>query len=203
MADLSIELAGELGGLVLPPPARADAYARQLKHLLPSGLLWKLEPGSWLSKLLLAIADELARIDERSDELLGEWDPGTTVELLPDWERVLGLPLGNLPLPEATADRQAAVVAAYVARGGQTAVYFVDLAARLGFVATVVEPAADTWRMEVDLAAGTNPAPAVTYDLRAGTGRSGDYLHEVTVVELETIIRRAAPAHTLVRFAYT
>src|SRR6266540_6757682 len=100
----------------------AEAYARQLKQLLPRGLLWKLEPTSWLSRLLLAIADELARIDARGEDLQNEWDPRTALETLPDWERILGI---TPPAGATTIERQAAAAAAIAARGGSTASYFI------------------------------------------------------------------------------
>ncbi len=114
-----------------------EAYARQLKQLLPRGLLWKLEPDSWLSKLLLAIADELARSDARGEDLVDEWDPRSALETLTDWERVLGI---TPALGATTIQRQTAITAAVVARGGSTPAYFISLAASLGFVATIDGP---------------------------------------------------------------
>jgi hypothetical protein len=118
----------------------AEAYARQLKQLLPRGLLWRLDPGSWLSKLLLAISDELARIDGRAEVLVNEWDPRTAVETLPEWERIFGLPSTG-----TTAQRQAAIAGAAAARGGQSRQYFIGLLAQMGYVATLAETAAHTF----------------------------------------------------------
>ena len=182
----------------------ADAYARQLAQLLPRGALWKLEPDSWLSKLLLAIAGELARIDDRSDDLVDEWDPRTALETLPEWERVVGI-----TDPSAvTSERQAAIAAKLVARGGQTAAYFVEFAALLGFVATVDTHATDPalgpyeWRMNVDLAASTAGGLATTI-ARAGTARAGDRVESRSVAVLEDLINRWKPAHTVALFAYS
>lgn len=68
----------------------AEAYARMMAALLPPGRLWRLVDGV-LSKLLLACADELARLDARVDDLLDEADPRTASELIPEYERELGL----------------------------------------------------------------------------------------------------------------
>ena len=175
-----------------------DAYARQLAQLLPRGALWKLEPDSWLSKLLLAIAGELARIDDRSDDLVDEWDPRTALETLPEWERVVGI-----TDPSAvTSERQAAVAAKLVARGGQTAAYFEELAAFLGFVATVEVTAPHTWRMNVDLAASVS-ATVTSSTFRAGASRAGDRVASRSVAVLEDLINRWKPAHTEALFAYT
>jgi uncharacterized protein YmfQ (DUF2313 family) len=199
MARLSEELAAILGaGDALLP--RAEWYARQLKQLLPRGALWWFDPGSWLSTLLIAIGDELARVDGRGEALVEEWDPRTALETLPDWERVLGLPEGAAALSSVTAERQAAAARKLAARGGQTAAYFVELAARLGFVVTVVETVAHTWRMDVDLSGST--ATVVFSEFRAGTARAGDRVANRSVAELEYVINRAKPAHTAVLFAY-
>jgi uncharacterized protein YmfQ (DUF2313 family) len=175
----------------------SEAYARQLKQLLPGGALWKLEPGSWLSRLLLAIADELARIDGRSEVLLDEWDPRTAVETLADWERVLGLPDGCVELADSVSGRRADVARKLVARGGQTAAYYIDIAAGLGFVATVVETGPHTWRLDVD-PGGYELAAS---NFRVGS-RAGDRLSGRSNTVLECVINRAKPAHTLVTFNY-
>lgn len=175
------------------------AYARQLKQLLPPGRLWNLEPDSRLSKLLLGIADELARIDGRGEDLLDEWNPAAASETLDDWERVLGI---TPPAGATDAERRVAVAAKYVARGGQTAAYFVSLAERLGFVATisVVEPY--IWRMTVDIGASSSSATVLEQHCEAGISGAGDFLDSWTVAELEGPINEAKPAHTLALFAY-
>ena len=162
-------------------PSSAAAYARQMKQLLPRGLLWRLDPDSWLSRLLLAIADEFTRVDGRADDLVDEWDPRTADETLIDWERVLGLPDGCVPLAVDTPARQFAVSSKLAARGGQTAAYYVSLAASLGFVATVAEIGPHAWRMDVDLSQSTS----------------------TDITGLECVIRRAAPAHTVPSFNYS
>lgn len=176
----------------------ADAYARQLKQLLPRGLLWHLEPESWLSKLLLAIADELARVDGRGEDLLDEWDPRTATETLDDWERVLGIPDGCVALADSVGERRRAVTRKVIAQGGQSAAYYVALAAALGFEATVVETGPYAWRLDVALG-GYGLTASV---FRAGS-RAGARLSSRNVAVLECVINRAKPAHTSVLFAYT
>lgn len=202
MSTLPEQLPAAIGG---DPaiPADAASYARQLKQLLPPGLLWRLDVDSWLSDLLFAIGQELARVDARAVDLLDEWDPRTAFELLADWERVLGLPEPGTALAVDTRERQIAVARKLVARGGQTAAYFVELAARAGFVATVTETVAHTWRMDVDLAASSASYALVISEARVGTARAGDRIANRSVGELEAIINRAKPAHTVVLFAYS
>lgn len=67
----------------------AESYARMMQKLLPKGRLRLF--GGALSKVLLACADELARVDARANDLLDEADPSTADELLPEHERELGV----------------------------------------------------------------------------------------------------------------
>ncbi len=119
---------------------RRLAWARALKELLPpSSVLWTLAQGSYTSLALEALATELARIEGRGLDLLEELDPRTTTELLPEWERLLGLPDGCVvELLETTAERRLVVTEKYTARGGQSANYFIAKAAALGIVGATV-----------------------------------------------------------------
>lgn len=179
----------------------ADAYARQLKQLLPRGLVWKLDPASWLSKLLLGISDELARIDARSDDLLNEWDPRTAFETLPEWERMMRIPDGCLGVSTVTSERQAAVTAKWIARGGAAPTYFIGVAARLGIVATIDELAPYTWRLNVNLAQSTS-LTIVSYIFRTGTARTPDPLTNISSAAFECVMNRLKPAHTVLLFKY-
>ncbi len=75
------------------------------KQLLPPGKLWKLID-SVLEKIFLGAADELVRVDGRSSDLVDEWDPRITSELLPEFEQqfVVVVPAG------ATEDERRAVI---------------------------------------------------------------------------------------------
>jgi uncharacterized protein YmfQ (DUF2313 family) len=183
----------------------ADVYARLLKQLLPSGRLWNLEPDSNLSRLFLGIAQEFARIDVRADDLMGELDPRTAVELLPNWEVVLGLPEDGQTLGSTIAERQAAVARKFLAQGGSTPAYFIQLAALAGYVATITETGMPlhTWRMNVDLSRSPSGTQAVSAAFRTGASRTGERLRSWSVAELEAIINKAKPAHTVVLFAYS
>lgn len=179
-----------------------DAYARQLKQLLPPGRLLRVDPEGTLSKLLQGVADELARIDARAIVLVDEWDPSRASELIADWERVLGLPADGTSLPAALADRRVNAARAYVARGGQSYAYFYELASLAGFVVVIDDVAPHTWRMTVDLAQARVAFTVVDQVFRTGTARMGDRLASVTVPELEAPVRRSAPAHTIPWFLY-
>jgi hypothetical protein len=88
----------------------AEAFARMFKALLPPGKLWRHDSDSVLSKVLLASADELERVDQRARDLIEESDPRTATELLPDYERELGL------VAEGTVEQRRARVVALLLR---------------------------------------------------------------------------------------
>lgn len=69
----------------------ADAYAAALEQMLPPGDALP-RGDSFLRDLLDALAQEFARVESAALNLFDELDPRTTLQLLPDWERVLGLP---------------------------------------------------------------------------------------------------------------
>lgn len=190
----------------------AQEYARQLKALLPQGVAWDMGDGSWLSRFMLAVAGEMARVDGRAGDLLREMDPAATVEMLSDWERVLGLPDACVPAEQTLQARRAAVVAKYTALGGQSRAYFIGLAAALGYEVTITEfrpfraghssagdaltngDWAHTWQVN---------GPTVTVrEFRAGQSAAGEPLRDWGNEELECAIAQRKPAHTLLQFAY-
>jgi len=64
---------------------RADDYLHQLQALLPSGPAWPRDRDAVLTQLLAAFAEEFARIDARTAQLIEEADPRATYDLLADW----------------------------------------------------------------------------------------------------------------------
>lgn len=183
----------------------APAHARVLKKLLPPGKLWNLLPESVLSRLFLAFGDELARVDIRGAALIEEMDPRTATETLGDWEAMLGLPDEDvLTVPVTDTERRLAVVQKFIRRGGQTPAYFLRLTEACGYTgantitegyaatvfrygtSTMGEPLRDHhWAHVWELNVAAPPGTALTH------------------AELEAIIRRAAPAHTVVIFNYS
>lgn len=89
----------------------ADAYARIQKALLPPGRVWRLDLGSFITKVFLASGDELARVSGRSADLVEEKDPRTTTELITDHESELALTASG-----TLQDRRDTVVALLIRR---------------------------------------------------------------------------------------
>lgn len=200
-------------------PHSVEAYKAQLASLLPRGRAWPREDDSILMRLVHAEAEELARIDGRVSDLLEEVDPRSTLELLEDWERVAGLPDTCIPAPDSIAERRAAVQSRITALGGQTLDYFVGLAATIGFAITIDEfrpfrigtrvgqllygePWAHVWRVNVQPPAADAGFGLTIRYFRVGQSAVGERLVGFGSLDLECIIRRAAPAHSTVIFAY-
>jgi len=84
----------------------AEHYLELLQALLPTGLIWTREPDADLTNLLMALADEFARVDHRGDDLVEESAPRTAVEILDEWEAILDLPDTCTQPPESIQERQ-------------------------------------------------------------------------------------------------
>lgn len=111
-------------------------YAQEFQAHLPSGAAWPRTAESVDAQWAQALTQEFERVGDRAEQLLLEMDPRTTVELLPDWERVTGLPEpGPEGLPTTLDGRRAAVVARLLARGGDgpSVPFLTDVIAALGY----------------------------------------------------------------------
>lgn len=178
------------------------AYGRALKKLLPPGPLWRLTPDSVLSKLFHGLGDELARVEQRGKDLVEETDPRTASETLAEWERMLGLPDEDiLTIPATDAERRTAIIQKLLRTGGQSAAYYEGIALAAGWIIYVVDGYGSTVA-------------------RVGRFRCGDRLYSVRWAfvyrvdvdyslagalssdELERVLTRISPAHTIVFFNY-
>lgn len=84
----------------------AEAYAAMQRRLFPPGRAWRIPAGGFIEKVLLAAGDELARVSDRTVDLVRESDSAQTVELASHFEEEL-----ELPSTGTDADRQARIVA--------------------------------------------------------------------------------------------
>jgi uncharacterized protein YmfQ (DUF2313 family) len=187
-----------------------DDYIAQLAALLPPGPALSREADGVLMRLLGMQAGELARVEARAGALLVEADPRATEEMLPDWERVAGLPDPCLGASPTIAQRRARLVQQLTATRGQSRAFFIGVAASLGLAATVTEfrelicemdceqPVHDTpwvhaWRLNL-------PTSAVTEQTCEDSTETPLAVWGDTTIEC--VIRALAPAHTTVLFAY-
>lgn len=193
----------------------AQDYRAQLQQLLPPGPAWDPELYPMPAIVADAIAAELARVDARAADLLSEMFPGTLRELLSDWERVMGLPdecQGNTASPSG---RLREVLRRFSDVGRQDPLYFQEMAQRLGYPeARVIE-----WRTPRFGLARFGSSQFGSWDcqfvwvvqlgaLRAkepifGNAQFGDRFGANETDIVECVIRRYAPAHTVVFFDYS
>jgi len=190
----------------------ADNYLSQLQALLPPGAAWTREQNAVLTMLLAGLAEELARIDQRADDLLNQIDPRTADELLPDWETVLGLPDACIGELDSVQARMNAAYGTLTATGGASRAYFIAVAEALGFTVTISEYRPFT----VGVAAVGDPlygtdwlyawrvnAPETTiFEFAMGISAVGDPLRSWGNELLECAMTKLKPAHTHVLFGY-
>jgi uncharacterized protein YmfQ (DUF2313 family) len=190
----------------------AEQYRDQLLALSPPGSALPTDLDSVYAGLLLAMADELARVDGRAEDVLDELDPRTALEMLVDWERVCGLPGACSTGAETIRQRREAVHLVITAQGGQSPAYYEEVAAALGVAIAVEE--FHPFRAGASVAGDplTNDSWTHVWRVRgpeetikplvAGGGAAGDALASWGNDLLECHIKRLASAHTLVTFAY-
>lgn len=178
--------------------ANAEQYGLAALRLLPPSRLWPTHPDSTLRRLLRAFGAGFARVESRGSELLAEVFPPSTLELLEDWERALGLPDECTPLGETLQVRRARAVAKLTLQASPTAQRFQALAEQLGYEGVTVQDGPGPLEFTVAV-----PDARVTY-FRAGESRCGDPLARFDgPSDLECILNKEKPAHTRLIFSYT
>lgn len=180
----------------------ASVYARQLKHLLPPGTAFDLEPDSDVTKTLQATAVELWRVDRRGVQLIEESDPRTAFETITDWERMLSLPDELvIAIPATIEERRIAVTQKYVSRGGQNYTFFETLCAACGYTLTSIDRFANLvlragFRVS-DRVYGATYAYAMRLNLVTPTGDA------LSQADFERVIRHATHSHITAFFTYS
>lgn len=190
--------------------ATPEQYRQLLQQLLPPGAAWSRELDAVLTKLLTGFADGLSGTHNRAVDLIEESDPRLALEMLTDFERVVGPDTcidGGLT---TLAERRAYVHAKWISRGGQSRAFYIELAAALGYEITITEyrpftcesdcedPCCDEpWRF-----AWTVTAPETTIREFPCDGGCDEPLRTWGNELLECAIDRAKPTHTKCHFSY-
>lgn len=189
------------------------AYQQQLIKLTPPGQAFPTETDSLWVKLLGVFADTMARVDANAVLLINEAFPDTTTQLLPNWERVVGLPDDCSVLGDSYEIRRANLISKLRATGGQSPSYFIDVAAALGYTITITEfkpfrvgidtvgeglRGADWW-----FAFQVNSALNTIIWFRVSLSASGEALAVWGNTRLECVINKLKPAHTVALFSYS
>lgn len=208
-----------------------EDYAGAYSASMPTGPAWPRDPASVLMRLILGLAGPWADIDALiSDFIETESDPRSTLQMLPDWERALGLPDPCIAEAQTLTDRRKAIVTKLTAEGGQSKAFFIQVAASLGYAIRIREYS--PFMAGISRAGDTRSvAPADPTDIyprwsvgppemrfywtvfvlgaklrwfRAGSGRAGvdPMLLIGLATDLECVLRRWKPAHTEVIFNY-
>jgi uncharacterized protein YmfQ (DUF2313 family) len=164
-----------------------DRFRRRFLSKLPEGSAFRRDAESVFYKLFGALSQECVRIDDELAAVLAQAPPWESLDMLPDWERVLAIPAsGSIP------DRQAAVGAKIADQGGCSRDYFVALAATLGYDITITEYL--PWR--VGIATCVDPLIGIrwqsTWTVTYASGPR-DALLKATLIA-------ARPAHTCIHF---
>lgn len=177
-------------------PATVEQYRDLLRQLLPPGRLWRRPVGDAFVQLLTGLAGELVRVHDRLVDLLAEVHPGTADEMIGDWEEALGLPEPDAGTPGTLAERQDVAHAHLLAQGGQTAAYFIELAAAAGHAITIDARYAQPFRVQQNRVGDRLYAAWWVFVWRVNVAGPGP------LEQLEALLWRYAPAHTFIEFNY-
>jgi len=206
----------------------ANDYAQVIADLLPVGAAWPRDDDAELMQLVAGFAEIFGYIDLRIADFFGrESDPRATREMLDSWEITFGLPDPCTAEPLTIEDRVKALIVKMTSIGGQSRAFFIEAAAKLGYVITIdewspfmcgISQCGDTrltgtaneqflWEigdpnMRFYWRVRLNQTRLSWF--RAGSGQTGvdPHLRIGLATDLECILRRWKPAQTEVIFSY-
>lgn len=189
------------------------AWLSSLQALLPPGRALTVEPDAVLTRVLEAVAARMLAAETAMQDLLRQMDPRAATDLLPDWERLLGLPDDCAPAGQEVSDRQRAAFGRLTELGGQSPSYFIDLADRNGEPGVSItefrpmdcttdcdgpllsESDAHTWRVDI-------PRPAQSVRIMTCNSAANSALQMYTPSAIECFFNERKPAQSKVIFAY-
>lgn len=188
-----------------------SAHADLLKLLLPPVAYDR--TGVALSAEIAAEGAQLDAFQALMATLLLETDPRTTDVLLPDWERVYGLPDACVGAGSTVEQRRAYLAAKVAETGGIARTYYENLAVVLGYPETTIKgckptscemscdsPVRDeTWRFAWTV---NIPHQTDNHGFFRADSSCTDAVDYYLMGVLECVFMRLKPAHTHVLFTY-
>lgn len=193
-----------------------QSWLASLQALLPPGRAFTREPDANFTKLLEAVSAMFSSAESLAVDLRNQSaDPQIATSMLPDWERLLGLPDDcTAGLDLSTPLRQRAASARLVELGGQSRAYFIALAEAYGEPGCTIDDGfaqmtcnddcndalyslADvfTWRVNI-------PRPIDQVEAMTCNSDCNDALASFSLALAECPITERKPAHTQVIFSY-
>ena len=198
---------------LLSPFGPSD-FLKALLDLPPPGKAFSGDPATVQASVFTPPGNALSNVHAAAMLLLEqEADPAFTTILLPEWETDWGLPDPCTAASPTVSQRRAALLAKIASQGGQSASYFVSVAAALGFAITISEcppfrlgstPLGSplrgpgwqfVWRVHA-------PSITVSY-FRLGSSALGEPFATVSNTELACRLNQIKPAHTVLLFVYS
>lgn len=190
---------------------RLPTIAAEFRRLLPRGPIWEFALGSIADLALTGLSLPIAAVEDLVDRFVLEADPRTTVEFLPDFERVYGLPDCTATSTSLVA-RRAAVLRKMNSPIGQTEAALISVVQNFGlnceidtFDAAVIDEAEigdmlydEAWEHALEFHL---PNPPVVF-FEADWSGAGDPLAEDVTDALECALAAVAPAHAVLLFTY-
>lgn len=170
--------------------------------LLPQGEIWPRDPASTLVRVVTGLAAVLARFWERAGRfLLVEAFPPHSFHLLPDWERVLGLPEECFPAALTLEERRKAVLEKLRRRpGGQSRAYYTDLGRQLGYH----EDGPSPYQLPLQLPGPTGRLHKMTIrefrPFMCGVSRAGDPRWQIAPHAMRFVWKVGIPGQRLIWF---
>lgn len=181
----------------------AEDFAHAFMAALPVGEIWPRDRASVLYRRVRGLVGIVARWAERTAVfLLLEAFPPTSFDLLPDWERVCGLPDPCLPGVTLTLEERRAAVREKLAQrpGAQSRAYFIEIARRLGYI----EPEPSPTALAVELSAEVGRRHEVTITeyrpFMAGVSRCGDPRWQIAPHQMRYVWSVRVPGQRLTWF---
>jgi len=205
-------------------------YATALSALLPTGIAWPRDAASLLMHTVSGLANVWGFVDGRAGDLLErESDPRATLEMLDDWERAYGLPDLCVNEPQGITARRAALLRRITTIGAQSRQYFIGLAKDIGYDINITEyspfqigvshvgytkgynkdaPSRYRWYLgppEMRFFWTIDVGKLAEFYFHCAAGQCGidPLLRNGKATDLECIINRSKPAHTIALFDYS